>query len=1212
MGLRQFSLTLFAHFSALSLLCADPTPEEIVAIHDDIKQEEIALFDRKGKSESTSSNSSGGYTINYNTVSILEYLRFASKICNTNFIFNEDELDFTVTVVSDAPITPQNVMATLVQVLRIHGMLLLEQDNNLVIHKSEDVKQIAKLVTGEGSAGGAAIVTRIFRVKNAKPESIAAIIRPMISNSALLETSPETRQIILSDVTANVDKVANLIEILDSPHSPLEIKRYEAKHNRPDLLVNLATQIMAPLAQGNPLLMVPQDLANTIFIVTTTDLGDKTLDVLETLDTVPKRELMSQRRLKAENIFVYAAEHKSGDDLLRHLRVMVDNLQKSGILEGDLAPTIEGARYVKQTNSIMFFGSKESLDKVRELLATLDVPTGEELEKGSFFVYRPLHRSAQDLEISILEMAANLKGTKGEDAGLIHSIESVRINNSTQTLVFSGDEATFGKVKELLSTIDTASDKAHAKGGKHNFYVYKAQHATPVQIDASLKMFAKDLDHTSAADEGLIQTINKAKVMPETRSILFTGPESALKRLQEIVPSFDSGIALTPATDQFFIYKPKMRKGEDLAKAITEVSDNLKDDQFADPAFLKTLQSMKWVKSSNSLFFTGNQASIKRLEDLIASLDVQTGARIEEKNFLLYHPQHASKEKIEQYLKQISDNLQRKEGDDLGATIRSMKWIEASQSFMFHGTKESIAKVKELLTNFDTPAEARTTIKPGYYIYKLEHASGETIEDDLDQLAKNLKTSGAADPSLLQVIDSMRYVKETNSLLLTGDPKAIEEVKKMIAIYDHPREVQTGPMKSNFFMYKPQHVPASAIEKSLRDVGASLKKADLADPSLLTAIDSARYVEATNSLIFTGSPETLQKIQTLIKDIDVVDTKHAPIQQIGKTTFLLYKLKAANGPQIIASIKAMTSDLKKSGESDKNFIAALQSVKYVKETNSLLFTGKEEALKKVEGFVAQFDVSSLGAPTARPTPELGSATNFIVYKPQSLPGLELEKIMLDFAENLKLGGLADPDLFNAIHSIRWIDKTQSLMFTGTPKALEQIKQLLTLFDIPSNITTDPLAGGPQEPSIQAIDNTSFLVYKLQFHKGDEIQGALKQIAKDLILSNAPVNQNLLNSINSIQWLEVTNSLLCSGDQETLTRLRELIKNLDVPLKQVFIEMLVIETNLTNALNFGLEWGGKYKYRDKFAGSFNNIAANADGSGTIDSMMTALNAFVPSA
>ncbi|HEY4254961.1 MAG TPA: secretin N-terminal domain-containing protein, partial [Chlamydiales bacterium] len=359
---------------------------------------------------------------------------------------------------------------------------------------------------------------------------------------------------------------------------------------------------------------------------------------------------------------------------------------------------------------------------------------------------------------------------------------------------------------------------------------------------------------------------------------------------------------------------------------------------------------------------------------------------------------------------------------------------------------------------------------------------------------------------------------------------------------------------------------------------------------LLNTIDSAKYVETTNSIIFTGGPDTLTKIQSLLKDIDVAAAKHTPIQQIGKTTFLLYKLKNAGGTQIVTSLKAMIADLKKSGTSDKDFLAALNTMKYVKETNSLLFTGNEDSLKKVELFVEKFDVTALSGPQ---NAAFGNSSNFYVYNPKSLPGPELEKLLQDFAENLKLSGLADPDLFNSVASMRWVDKTQSLIFTGNPKALDRIKELLQSFDIPSNLPNGPIPGGPLEPSIQAIDNTSFLVYKLQFHKGDEIQGALRQIAKDLILSNAQVNQNLLNSINSIQWLEVTNSLLCSGDQETLTRLRELVKNLDIPLKQVFIEMLVVQTSLANALTFGLEWAGNYKYRDKFSTAFNNATPSTN-------------------
>ncbi len=73
---------------------------------------------------------------------------------------------------------------------------------------------------------------------------------------------------------------------------------------------------------------------------------------------------------------------------------------------------------------------------------------------------------------------------------------------------------------------------------------------------------------------------------------------------------------------------------------------------------------------------------------------------------------------------------------------------------------------------------------------------------------------------------------------------------------------------------------------------------------------------------------------------------------------------------------------------------------------------------------------------------------------------------------------------------------------------------------------------------------------------------------------------LVDAINSLQWIEITNSMLCTGKQEVLVKLRDLIQNLDVPLRQVFIEVLVIETNLNNQQNFGLMWGGQVKYLNK--------------------------------
>ncbi len=1063
-----------------------------------------------------------GYTINYNTVSIIEYIKFASKICKVNFIYEEADLNFTVTVVSDEPVTPANVMATLIQVLRVHGCMLLEQDNNLVIHKSKDVKQVANLVTGSSQEGTSPIVTRIFRLRNANPGSIAAVIQPMISTTALLEVSAETKQLILTDITANVDKIAALIENLDSPHTTLEIKSFSAQHNKPDFLIELASQIMNPIAQGNPFILVPQNLANEVFIVSTPELVAKAMEVFTSLDTVPKMEL-APKKSKPETVFVYKVMNRSGEDVLKGLTNIAQNLQSTAAADPDLVQTIDQAKWIKETNSILFIGTSDALDKVRQFLSALDVTGGGSPfgEKTSFFVYKPVYRSAEEIQKAILEMATNLKGTSGATPSLIDTIHSVKINPTTHTLTFSGEEKNFSRIQELLSTIDSSSGKLTA----------------------------------------------------------------------------------IPPPSQFLIYKPVNQSGEQLSSELKEVAAQLKADKLADPGLLNALGTMKWVKATHSLMFTGDPASLQKIQSMISNFDVIASKG---QNFIQYHPKYASQEKTESYLKQVAQNLTKKGGSDsLVETLQSYKWIPDSQTFMFTGSDADLSQVKDILTSFDTPG-AGPSAKPGYYIYKVQHTTGDVIEEDLDNLSKNFKSSGLKDVKILDVISKMRYVKQTNSLLLTGDPEAIEEVKTLIAQYDYPRAA-TGPVSSNFYMYKPQNLPAGQIEKSLKDVGANLKSAGLADPNLLKAIDSSKYVDTTNSLVFTGTPDALDKIQSLIKDIDLPPKTHAPIQHVGKTTFLLYKLKNASGPNIVASLRNMAAELKRTNTSDKDLLAALNTIKYVKETNSLFFSGTEEALNKVQGLVEQFDVTSLA-----PKPEISAPTgpsNFFVYKPLSLAGPDLEKLLQDFGDHLKSSGLSDPELFSAINSMRWTERTQTLVFTGTPKALDQVKELLKQFDTPSNLPQGPDLSTAGEPTIQAIDNTSFLVYKLQFHKGDEIQGALKQIAKDLIISNAPVNQNLLNSINSIQWLEVTNSLLSSGDQETLTRLRELIKNLDIPLKQVFIEMLVMETTLANVLTLGLEWGGNYKYRDKFGAATYNSQPISQGGGP-DAFLTNLQGLVP--
>ncbi len=114
----------------------------------------------------------------------------------------------------------------------------------------------------------------------------------------------------------------------------------------------------------------------------------------------------------------------------------------------------------------------------------------------------------------------------------------------------------------------------------------------------------------------------------------------------------------------------------------------------------------------------------------------------------------------------------------------------------------------------------------------------------------------------------------------------------------------------------------------------------------------------------------------------------------------------------------------------------------------------------------------------------------------------------------------------------------------------------------------------------------FFVYKLKYHQGFEIKDALKQVAFEL-QTQPGTPQKLLSAIQTVQWVKATNSLLCSGDEEAIAGLRKLIESLDTALKQVFIEVLVIETDISKGLEFGLQWGASGQLK-------NNLGAGASG------------------
>lgn len=725
-------------------------------------------------------DNSPGFTINFENVSIIEYIKFVSKISGVNFIYDEKDLIFNVTIVSEEPTSLVNVTSALIQVLRVNGFDLIEQGNNMVVTKSVGIRQLATVVSQEAPIEGNVIppiMTRVFKVKNANPMILAGLVRPLLSDSAVVEVSAETRHIIITDITQNIEQIHRLFMSLDIPRSSLEIDSYTTRNNSPEGLITLAQQILIPISEGNPLIFVPQDSTDSIFIVSTPFLIEKTIAVLEDLDNPPSLTKRFSGPVTGQNILIYHIQNKPADVLQSAVKQIEGNLEQMGPSGSNLASTLNSMKYIRESHSLLFTGDPQSLAEVKMMLTDLDTPyTQQELEfvRGGFYIYQIKYGDEAQIAQALEKIVENLKKSPYHDRDFIATIESMKWIKENDSLIFTGDQNSIERLKKLLPTIDT--------------------------------------------------------------------PRHQGKKASKI-----------PLSSEFYSYAPVNETPEELLKQIKDYYSSLKDADLSDPAFMHALASAQIVPSTKSVVFTGDADSLQRIHALVASMDQPSGPPTAEMQIYVYKIQYVSPEFVEQSLQKLGKSVPPE--DPLAQTIENMKYIPESNTLVFRGPTKTITHIKQILPSLDNAevAKEESATKTTYFVYSLQSAPGDEVLNELEQTAKSIKPDTPENKALIKSIEDVKWIKSTNSLVISGTPPVIDRLKSMIAKFDILRAEK--PKANAFYVYKPKGITAKVFRDQVMNAATEMESAGLKDNALIQTMESAKLVSNDSAVLFTGTQD---------------------------------------------------------------------------------------------------------------------------------------------------------------------------------------------------------------------------------------------------------------------------------------------------------------------------------------------------------------------
>lgn len=463
--------------------------------------------------------------INFNNVSIIEFIRFISRVSNKNFVFDEGDLQFNVTIVSEEPTTIDNIMTALLQELRIHDLTLIEQGNNLIIHKNPKVNSVSKVVADdipEFQPISAEIVTQVFRLNTLEPDRAIAVIRPLVSENAILEYVRDTNHLIVTDLHSNVQEIGKLLKSLDAPNSGLVIGQYVAKTADINQLVPLAQQIMSPISKDNPLVFVPYENSNSIFIVSSPFLVERSISILQHLD---------QEKGKTRIINLQELQLESQQGLPSTASSQTTPKKKKDKSRQEQKPSARTATYQEEVRpsdawdygpSTTFIRPSETEEKGEEtnilpFFIPVEIPTIS-IEKE-----RELDEARRALE----ELQALQYSQKERQAPAPWHVGVTE---------FEPEEAILPQT--IRRNIPLNPDYVPVPVNLAKFYIHKLQYRRGDVVLAQLQQIGSSLQFTKGNDE-LIEAINTVQWLQDVKSLVITGTPLYLEKVRELVEQID-------------------------------------------------------------------------------------------------------------------------------------------------------------------------------------------------------------------------------------------------------------------------------------------------------------------------------------------------------------------------------------------------------------------------------------------------------------------------------------------------------------------------------------------------------------------------------------------------------------------------------------------------------------------------------------------------
>lgn len=611
---------------------------------------------------------------------------------------------------------------------------------------------------------------------------------------------------------------------------------------------------------------------------------------------------------------------------------------------GQTPPQVEANN---QLNVLIVRATPEQIDEIRnQFINPLEEYTPPQLQTETITLQHAHPEGVADSINRIFQDKQEAIRRLGAQAGSpLASTVIVTPDVNTKQIIVQASAENMEMIRARVAELDQADV---ALGTVTKVHVYPIEFADPNSVVNVVNQWAQARTQGTRSDRN-VAARDQVRAMVEggTQSVVVTASESNHAIIAEMITSLDVERKLTQKLE---VVQLAHASAEDLARKLSEMFSATRQ---------RTRQGQQPVSitanvRNNSLIIRGSEKDIAEIRETIAGFDVE--ASIDTDRTTEVYPLR--------YADPNSMNM---------VIVNMFRWdrstpispAEQVTSAVDNGTRSIVvtasAKNHGVIRGIIEQVDIESSVSKTTFVRKLQHAGADELAQTLSRFYQNRRRSGAGDQPVQISADT-----GTNSLLILANQEEKDEVMQLIDTMDVPPEVGRQRMMRSFKLaYSEPWSVQEAINNMFRSVTRNPRDLVIAVPEW-----------GSNSVIVSASPENMQQIEELVrqldqtgsssKDVHIVTVEHADASSVARALDAIYvrsrpQTRGAEQPITISEIpnsrtimvKASAADLERIkasvAELDRQSFGAGSEIRVVQ----LLKTNAEEIQRALESSLSR-------------------------------------------------------------------------------------------------------------------------------------------------------------------------------------------------------------------------------------------------------------------